>query len=242
GVTHRDVKPPNILITRDDFAYLVDFGIASAKTEEKLTSLGAPVGTWKYMGPERFSDGEVTPRADIYSLACVLYECLTGAAPYPSDSAGVLISAHMMNPIPRPSAAREGVPRPLDAVIARGMAKRPEDRYASAGELAQAARDALSNPDRDRVSDIVRRSQETALPERFVDPKTVRHSRPPSADPPRPSGPLNGGVGGAPGMGPLGGRARAQVGLPVELVGADGICGGCGARRPAGGWLRGGGP
>ncbi|WP_264916089.1 serine/threonine-protein kinase [Mycobacterium kiyosense] len=194
GVTHRDVKPPNILITRDDFAYLVDFGIASAKTEEKLTSLGAPVGTWKYMGPERFSDGEVTPRADIYSLACVLYECLTGAAPYPSDSAGVLISAHMMNPIPRPSAAREGVPRPLDAVIARGMAKRPEDRYASAGELAQAARDALSNPDRDRVSDIVRRSQETALPERFVDPKTVRHSRPPSAGPPRPSGPIRSGA------------------------------------------------
>ncbi|BDB44339.1 hypothetical protein IWGMT90018_47850 [Mycobacterium kiyosense] len=214
GVTHRDVKPPNILITRDDFAYLVDFGIASAKTEEKLTSLGAPVGTWKYMGPERFSDGEVTPRADIYSLACVLYECLTGAAPYPSDSAGVLISAHMMNPIPRPSAAREGVPRPLDAVIARGMAKRPEDRYASAGELAQAARDALSNPDRDRVSDIVRRSQETALPERFVDPKTVRHSRPPSADPPRPSGPIR--------SGPPPSTTRRPAG--VRRIPADAIC------------------
>ncbi|QLL06202.1 serine/threonine-protein kinase [Mycobacterium vicinigordonae] len=190
GVTHRDVKPPNILITRDDFAYLVDFGIASAKTEEKLTQLGAPVGTWKYMGPERFSDSEVTLRADVYSLACVLYECLTGTAPYPSDSAGVLISAHMMNPIPRPSAAREGIPQALDAVIARGMAKRPADRYASAGELARAARDALSDPDRDRVSDIVRRSQETALPERFVDPTTVQHPRPPQPPPPRRSGPV----------------------------------------------------
>ncbi|WP_156766487.1 serine/threonine-protein kinase, partial [Mycobacterium sp. E2327] len=59
-VTHRDVKPPNILVTRDDFAYLVDFGIASAKTDEKLTQLGTAVGTWKYMAPERFSNDEVT--------------------------------------------------------------------------------------------------------------------------------------------------------------------------------------
>ncbi len=57
GVTHRDVKPPNILVTRSDFAYLVDFGIASAKTDEKLTQLGTTVGTWKYMAPERFSNG-----------------------------------------------------------------------------------------------------------------------------------------------------------------------------------------
>ncbi|MDT5255865.1 MAG: serine/threonine kinase PknH, partial [Mycobacterium sp.] len=65
GVMHRDVKPPNILINRDDFAYLVDFGIASATTDEKLTQLGTAVGTWKYMAPERFSNDEVTYRADI---------------------------------------------------------------------------------------------------------------------------------------------------------------------------------
>ncbi len=143
GVMHRDVKPPNILVTRDDFAYLVDFGIASAKTDEKLTQLGTAVGTWKYMAPERFSDGEVDYRADIYSLACVLYECLTGSPPYPSDSAGVLVSAHMMNPIPQPSTKRSGVPGAFDAVIARGMAKKPQDRYASAGDLARAAHEAL---------------------------------------------------------------------------------------------------
>ncbi|WP_415624185.1 serine/threonine-protein kinase, partial [Mycobacterium intermedium] len=164
GVMHRDVKPPNILVTRDDFAYLVDFGIASATTDEKLTQLGTAVGTWKYMAPERFSNDEVTYRADIYSLACVLHECLTGSPPYRSDSAGTLVTAHLMDPIPRPSASRAGIPKAFDAVVARGMAKKPEDRYASCGDLALAAHEALSTPDRDHAEDILRRSQETTLP------------------------------------------------------------------------------
>src|ERR1700742_5210367 len=109
GVTHRDVKPQNILITRSDFAYLVDFGIASAKTDEKLTQLGTAVGTFKYMAPERFTNDEVTPRADVYALACVLYECLTGAPPYGASSTGVLVTAHMMRPIPQPSEQGTGV-------------------------------------------------------------------------------------------------------------------------------------
>ncbi|WP_156745774.1 serine/threonine-protein kinase, partial [Mycobacterium sp. ACS4054] len=138
GVMHRDVKPQNILVTRDDFAYLVDFGIASATTDEKLTQLGTAVGTWKYMAPERFSNAEVTYRADIYALACVLYECLTGTPPYTSSSAGALVTAHTMNPIPQPSALRPGIPKGFDAVITRGMAKKPEERYASAGDLALA--------------------------------------------------------------------------------------------------------
>jgi serine/threonine protein kinase len=166
GVMHRDVKPPNILVTRDDFAYLVDFGIASAKTDEKLTQLGTAVGTWKYMAPERFADDEVDYRADIYSLACVLYECLTGSPPYPADSAGVLVSAHMMNPIPQPSAKRSGIPSAFDAVIARGMAKKPRDRYASAGDLARAAHEALTNPDQNHATNILRRSEEITLPGR----------------------------------------------------------------------------
>src|SRR5882672_1807351 len=83
GLVHRDVKPENILITRDDFAYLVDFGIANAATDEKLTELGTAVGTYAYMAPERFSNGEVTYRADVYALTCVLHECLTGGQPYP---------------------------------------------------------------------------------------------------------------------------------------------------------------
>jgi serine/threonine kinase PknH len=164
GVMHRDVKPPNILVTRDDFAYLVDFGIASATTDEKLTQLGTAVGTWKYMAPERFSNDEVTYRADIYALACVLHEALTGSPPYRADSAGTLVSAHLLSPIPQPSAQRSGIPKAFDAVIARGMAKKPEDRYASAGDLALAAHDALSDPDQDHAADILRRSQEATVP------------------------------------------------------------------------------
>ncbi|ORW91515.1 serine/threonine protein kinase [Mycobacterium szulgai] len=164
GVMHRDVKPQNILVTRDDFAYLVDFGIASATTDEKLTQLGTAVGTWKYMAPERFSNDEVTYRADIYALACVLHECLTGAPPYRADSAGTLVTAHLMDPIPQPSVARAGIPKAFDTVVARGMAKKPEDRYASAGDLALAAHEALSDPDQDHAADILRRSQESTLP------------------------------------------------------------------------------
>ncbi|ORW92004.1 serine/threonine protein kinase [Mycobacterium sp. IEC1808] len=164
GVMHRDVKPPNILVTRDDFAYLVDFGIASATTDEKLTQLGTAVGTWKYMAPERFSNDEVTYRADIYALACVLHEALTGSPPYRADSAGTLVHAHLLDPIPKPSDVRSGIPKAFDAVIARGMAKKPEDRYASAGDLALAAHEALSDPDQDHANNIVRRSQEATLP------------------------------------------------------------------------------
>jgi hypothetical protein len=188
GVMHRDVKPPNILVTRDDFAYLVDFGIASATTDEKLTQLGTAVGTWKYMAPERFSNDEVTYRADIYALACVLHEALTGAPPYRADSAGTLVSAHLLSPIPQPSVLRSGIPKAFDAVIARGMAKKPEDRYASAGDLALAAHDALSDPDQDHAADILRRSQEGAVPTTEPDPTLTATALapPPPAPPPQP--------------------------------------------------------
>jgi serine/threonine kinase PknH len=183
GVIHRDIKPENILITRDDFAYLVDFGIARAATDERLTQIGSAVGTWKYSAPERFTTTEVTPSVDVYSLACVLHECLTGAPPYRVDSAGMLITAHLMEPVPQPSQSRPGIPRAFDAVIARGMAKDPEDRYASAGDLALAANDALSAQDQDRAGDIVERSEKAALPATDVEPPSI-HIAPWSPPPP----------------------------------------------------------
>jgi serine/threonine kinase PknH len=164
GIMHRDVKPENVLITRDDFAYLVDFGIANAATDETLTKLGSAVGTLAYMAPERFSGGEVTYRADIYALACVLHECLTGAQPYKADSITTVITSHLMQPIPKPSEVRPGIPKAFDAVIARGMAKDPSHRYVSTGDLAVAANEALTAEDRDRAETMLQRSQAATLP------------------------------------------------------------------------------
>jgi serine/threonine kinase PknH len=165
GVVHRDVKPENILTTGDDFAYLVDFGLATAATDERLTQSGGLPGTYAYMAPERFRKTEVTYRVDIYALACVLHECLTGSSPYRADSAGMLIAAHMTEPIPRPSEIRPGIPKAFDDVVACGMAKRPEDRYSTAGDLALAAHEALSATGQDEEDAILRRSQEAIRPD-----------------------------------------------------------------------------
>lgn len=167
GILHRDVKPENILVSGDDFAYLVDFGIASATSDEKLTQFGTTVGTVKYMAPERFGDSEVTHRADIYALGCVLYECLTGSPPYTGDQISV-IGAHLHQPVPQPSAARPGIPAAFDAVVARGMAKNPADRHATCGDLSAAAYAALAAPDQDRATDILHRSQAARVPATFA--------------------------------------------------------------------------
>ncbi|WP_082971197.1 serine/threonine-protein kinase [Mycobacterium sp. 852002-51971_SCH5477799-a] len=143
GLIHRDVKPQNIIVTPEDFAYLVDFGIAEARGDTHLTMAGYTVGTFDYMAPERFGDEEATSAVDVYSLACVLYEALTGAKPFPVHSAEHAIRAHLSSPPPRPSAVNLHVPASFDDVIARGMAKHPDDRHGSAGALGRAAKRAI---------------------------------------------------------------------------------------------------
>ncbi|RFZ66933.1 Serine/threonine-protein kinase PknD [Mycobacterium marinum] len=171
GVTHRDVKPENILVADNDFAYLVDFGIARAAADPGLTQGGMAVGTYNYMAPERFTGNDVTYRADIYALACVLGECLTGAPPYRADSVERLIAAHLMEPPPRPSQLRPGrVPAALDEVIAKGMAKNPDERYMSAGDLAIAAHEALTTPEQRQEATILRQGDNMALMTPAVDP------------------------------------------------------------------------
>lgn len=143
GLIHRDVKPQNIIVTAADFVYLVDFGIAEARGESRLTTVGTQIGTLNYMAPERFRDTVTTPAVDVYALACVLYEALTGDPPFEGDNLEHLVAAHVALPPPRPSAINSRVPPALDAVIARGMAKDPDDRYGSAGALGRAAKRAL---------------------------------------------------------------------------------------------------
>ncbi len=146
GLVHRDVKPSNILLCEDDFAYLIDFGIARGAGETGLTGTGNVIGTWPYMAPERFSTGQSDSPSDIYALACVLYECLTGSRPFPGDSVEQQIAGHLTTPPPRPSITQPGVTPQLDAVVAVGMAKAPEERYPTTTELARAARTALTTP------------------------------------------------------------------------------------------------
>ncbi|WP_433681817.1 serine/threonine-protein kinase [Nocardia sp. CA-119907] len=145
GLVHRDVKPGNILEDANGFVYLIDFGIARAAAGTPLTATGLVVGTLGYMAPERFT-GTAEARSDVYSLACVLYETLTGNLPFGDGDPAQQMHAHLMSEPPRASQAARGVPSALDAVIARGMAKEPGDRYASAGEFAAAARAALGWP------------------------------------------------------------------------------------------------
>ncbi|MFI5499142.1 protein kinase [Nocardia asteroides] len=144
GLVHRDVKPANILVTPADFAYLADFGIAHTEGDSAVTQAGMAMGSYIYMAPERFDVGPISNRADVYSLACVLHECLTGASPFPAASMSVLVRAHLSEIPPRPSEVTPGLPVTLDEVIARGMAKDPAERFPSAGALAVAARQALA--------------------------------------------------------------------------------------------------
>ena len=149
---HRDVKPSNILIDDDDdYAYLIDFGIALTIGERGLTSIGDVIGTFHYMAPERFKSNEpdappIDARSDIYALACVLYECLTGRHPFPGDEVEKQVANHLFSTPPRPSTTNPGLGRGFDSVIAKGMAKDPCERYQTVKEFAQAARGVVTGP------------------------------------------------------------------------------------------------
>jgi serine/threonine protein kinase len=142
GVIHRDVKPQNVLIGPDRHAYLADFGL-TAPTDSTLTSTGQFIGTIDYMSPEQARGEGATARSDVYALAAVLHQCLTGIVPYDRRTEAAVLYAHLMEPPPRPSERCPDLPAALDAVIARGMAKDPEQRHRSAGELIREAELAL---------------------------------------------------------------------------------------------------
>ncbi|MET7770015.1 serine/threonine-protein kinase [Nocardia sp. NPDC005366] len=141
GLVHRDVKPTNILLGANEFASLIDFGIAHAADDRTLTSIGETIGTVAYMAPEAIgSEVKADARVDVYALTCVLYECLTGRAPFTSSAGMQGVIAHHLHTLPpRPSITTPDVPTAFDAVIAKGMAKDPDDRYQTVRELAAAA-------------------------------------------------------------------------------------------------------
>lgn len=146
GLVHRDVKPSNMLMAGDDFVYLIDFGLVHEANAGRLTLTNVVPGSPAYMAPERFSGGKVVDaRADVYSLTCVLYECLTGRLPFSGGGVEGLTAAHRTLEPPQPSSINPAIPVGFDHVIARGMAKEADDRYQTAHELAVAARAALTD-------------------------------------------------------------------------------------------------
>jgi len=244
GLVHRDVKPSNVLLVGradggdladsapgEDFVYLVDFGIArtvDSSTGPPLTGTGLTVGSTEYMAPERFLGGELGAAADVYSLACVLFEALTGQRPFTAADAASQMYAHVNTPPPAPSSIAPGVPALLDAIVARGLAKDPAERWTSAGGMAAAARAALS------VSGVeVPRPAELPPTEGTAPttiglaagdggrPETAERPRPAptsvQAQPPRAPAPFPGPPPWAPDRAAPAGRAPGRV-LPVTVV------------------------
>jgi serine/threonine protein kinase len=140
GLVHRDVKPANILIGEAGHAYLTDFGLTKhAGSRSGLTKTGMFVGTLDYIAPEQLQGGPVDARVDVYALGCVLYQTLTGVVPFPRDTEPAKIWAHMQEEPPSMVASHPDVPGQFEQVVRRAMAKKPEDRYPSAGDLGRAS-------------------------------------------------------------------------------------------------------
>ena len=136
GLVHRDVKPSNILLDTSDRAYLADFGLSRLSSEPTtVPEVAASLGTVDYVAPEQIRGDAVDGRADVYSLGCVLYECLTGSTPFSDRSDVALLYAHLEEEPPAPHG--------LEQVIAKALAKDPQARYATCEELVDAAADAL---------------------------------------------------------------------------------------------------
>ena len=150
GLVHRDVKPSNILISVQagtEHSYLADFGLAWHTGDRPADRSTSIVGTVDYIAPEQIDRDDVDQRADVYALGCVLYECLTGEIPFPRDSDLSVLWAHMRSDPPRVTDRRPALPRAIDAVVAKALAKAPAERFQGCGELVEAARGALGLSD-----------------------------------------------------------------------------------------------
>ncbi|GAA2544124.1 hypothetical protein GCM10010210_13640 [Pseudonocardia hydrocarbonoxydans] len=225
GLVHRDIKPSNVLVTDHDFVYVVDFGIARSvgTSRTSLTLTGVTIGTLDYMAPERFAGTAIDARADVYSLACLLYECLTGGPPFPGDDLPSLMYAHLFTEPPRPSTLVEGLPPEIDAVVARGMAKQVDDRFATPTALVGAAREALGTAPVAGAAPAAGADRPAAVPVAVPAagtpadaPPTVPTPPPgptPPAGPTPPTGPRAG-----PGAGAAGGTGDAATELSVATA------------------------
>jgi serine/threonine protein kinase len=206
GLVHRDIKPGNMLLDSasglSDHVYLSDFGLTkSVAGATALTGTGTFMGTPDYVSPEQITDKGVDGRADQYALACVTVALLTGRPPYTRTEQMALLWAHMSDPAPSIVALRPELPQAVDAVIARGMAKSPDDRYPSCGAFAAALRQALGTPT--SALGTMSAGDPTTHPATVLSPPRGTTAAPPATPPRSPShgtvlSPPRGSMAGAP--------------------------------------------
>lgn len=188
GVVHRDIKPANLMLTSSGVLKIMDFGIARAQGEQRLTREGSMVGTLIYAAPEQIKRGEGEPRSDLYSLGCVLYEMICGRPPFEGSTEYELMQAHIVE-APQPlSKWASDVPETVDRAVLRALAKDPNDRFASVEEFGQAlGLDAVQSKAVGIVHEIVERAGAIpALPDNPAVSSVVSPNRP---DPVRVPGP-----------------------------------------------------
>lgn len=152
GLVHRDVKPSNVILTDNDRPVLTDFGIARIlEGSTAITESGGTLGTPAYMSPEQCKGETGDGRSDIYALGVLLYQFCTGRVPFDADTPYAVILKHISAPLPSPRSQRPGLPEAVERVILKAMAKEPDDRYQTAGEMGRALREALRTADEDGV-------------------------------------------------------------------------------------------
>jgi eukaryotic-like serine/threonine-protein kinase len=156
GLVHRDIKPANILLSEDGRVKVGDFGIAKAAESADLTQEGSLVGTAKYLAPEQVDGGTIDGRTDLYSLGIVLYEMLCGRVPFEGDGSSATALARLHSDPPKPRLLRPGIPKQLEAITLRLLARQPAERFASAAalrsELIAAGADVLPDATDPRVA------------------------------------------------------------------------------------------
>jgi serine/threonine-protein kinase len=195
GLVHRDIKPANILVAQpSERVYLTDFGVAKAMSSPGLTKTGFFVGTFEYAAPEQLEGRPIDGRTDLYALGCVVYEALSGEAPFKAPTEASIIHAHLTEPPPKLTATRPDLPVALNAVIARALAKAKEDRYDSCADLMSAVRRAALDTSVVPATELARpvTSPSPALDETTLAPPqptapppvTAAPVTPPPAEPP----------------------------------------------------------
>lgn len=168
GVVHRDVKPANLLLAEDDTVRVTDFGIARAADQDTLTAAGTVLGSVGYMSPEQTRGDPSTAASDRYALACVAFELLTGRRPFERESQAAEAAAHATEAPPSPREVDPKLPVAVDAVLARGLAKQPDDRFASGAAFVAALRTALE--------DIQTAATAVLAPPSLPEPSFTRHA------------------------------------------------------------------